>query len=190
MRALIGSGGMGDVWLANHREQDLEVAIKVIGAHVDESSDVQEAFAREARAVAGLSHSGIVGVYDYGLLDGRRPFLVMEYAPKGSLERLIPRMDWSLMRQILLDVCDALAHAHARGIVHKDLKPGNVLLSGEEHVTTLLTDFGVAHALAGHVGDISRTQDLTGEPSPRSAGAGTPAYMPPEQLRGHWREFG
>ena len=190
MRALIGSGGMGDVWLANHREQDLEVAIKVIGAHVDESSDVQEAFAREARAVAGLSHSGIVGVYDYGLLCGKRPFLVMEYAPRGSLERLIPLMDWSLMRQILLDVCDALAHAHARGIVHKDLKPGNVLLTGQEKVATLLTDFGVAHALAGHVGDIARQQELTDEPSPRSAGAGTPAYMPPEQLLGHWREFG
>ena len=194
MRGLIGSGGMGDVWLANHREQELEVAVKVIGAHVDESSDVRDSFAREARAVAGLAHDGIVSVYDYGLLDGKRPFLVMEYAPRGSLERLIPSMDWSLARQILLDVCDALAHAHARGIVHKDLKPGNVLLADrEDHITTLLTDFGVAHALAGHVGALAgapaRSNDNE-EPDARAAGAGTPAYMPPEQLLGHWREFG
>ena len=187
LRALIGSGGMGDVWLARHTCGAVDVAIKVIGAHITHQSELHEDFAREARAIAGLSHRGIVQVYDYGLLDGERPFLAMAYAPRGSLQRLLPAMDWGLARRILMHVCHALAHAHARGIVHKDLKPGNVLLTGERDVEVLLTDFGVAHALTGHVG-AGDAHALEGPPL--SPGAGTPAYMPPEQLTGQWRDFG
>ena len=183
----LGAGGMGEVWLARHREQSIRVAIKIIVDRWANEQRYRDAFAREVRAIAGLHHPGIVDVHDYGVTGGDgRPYLVMDYAPRGSLDGLLGVMDWPLARTILLDICHALAHAHARGIIHKDLKPGNILLAGHEQVRTKLTDFGVAHALAGHIG--VQAQPLSGEFD--AAGVGTPSYMPPEQIRGAWRDFG
>ncbi len=189
----IGAGGMGEVWRAVHRDEHTPVAIKVIGPHWARQPSYRQAFAREVRAIAGLVHPGIVAVHDQGVVgaaaaraSGDRlaadsPYLVMEYMPRGSLEGLLGALDWPLVRVLLRGILEALAHAHARGIVHCDLKPGNVLLSGTVDVAIKLTDFGVAHALAP--GD-----SLAGDDSPRSAG--TPAYMAPEQLLGLWRDFG
>lgn len=191
--ARVGVGGMGEVWRAHHVVESHRVAIKIIHEQWCQQDIHRLGFAREVRAVAGLVHHGIVEVHDHGILQAAhspRPFLVMEYMQRGSLERLLPVMTWPLARSILLQICDALAHAHARGIVHRDLKPGNVLLGGEERVLVKLGDFGVAHALSGHVG-VGEDENITAElDGSRSAGAGTPAYMPPEQLRGHWRDFG
>lgn len=189
----IGAGGMGEVWRAVHSEEQTPVAIKVIGPHWARQPSYRQAFAREVRAIAGLVHPGIVTVHDQGVVgaaaaraSGDRiaadsPYLVMEYMPRGSLEGLLGALDWPLVRVLLREILEALAHAHARGVVHCDLKPGNVLLSGTVDVAIKLTDFGVAHVLAP--GD-----SLLGDDTPRSAG--TPAYMAPEQLLGLWRDFG
>ena len=191
----VGVGGMGEVWKARHEEHGEPVAVKIISEQWSQEEIHQQGFAREVRAVAGLLHPHIIEVYDHGALltaSGVRPYLVMEYMPRQSLDgrNVLEAMTWPLARAILLQICDALSHAHARGIVHRDLKPGNVLLGGEARVVVKIGDFGVAHALSGHVG-VGEDEDVTAEiAGARSAGAGTPAYMPPEQLRGHWRDFG
>ena len=190
LERVIGSGGMGEVWRAVHREQQVAVAIKVIGQHWARQPSYRAAFQREVRAVAGLVHPGIVAVFDQGevgaaaaratgLAEGS-PYLVMEYMQRGSLEGLTAALDWSVVQVLVRGVLSALAHAHARGVVHCDLKPGNVLLSGREEVAIKLTDFGVAHTL-------TPSSSLAGT-EPRSAG--TPAYMAPEQLLGLWRDYG
>ena len=188
----IGSGGMGEVWRAVHVAEQVPVAIKVIGQHWARQPSYRQAFQREVRAIAGLVHPGIVAVHDQGVvgaaaarasgdvLAADSPYLVMEYMPRGSLEGLLGALDWPLVQVLTRGVLEALAHAHARGVVHCDLKPGNVLLSGLDEVAIKLTDFGVAHALA--------PTDDPPEDAPRSAG--TPAYMAPEQLLGQWRDFG
>lgn len=191
--APLGAGGMGVVWRARHRAQGAEVAIKVIGASWSENPRSQAAFRREVRAIAGLTHPGIVAVHDVGAVPGAAaaasggrliagsPYLAMELLARGSLERLVGALEWPLLRQLLADVLDALAHAHAHGIVHCDIKPANILLSEGpgDRVSAKLTDFGVAQAFTG--GD---------EDGERPMSAGTPAYMPPEQLCGRWRELG
>ena len=188
----IGAGGMGEVWQGVHAEEHVPVAIKVISAHWARHAGLRRAFQREVRAVAGLSHPAIVAVFDDGVVDaagaaasaGRltegSPYLAMEYLPRGSLEALLPALDWPLVQVIARGTLAALAHAHARGVVHCDLKPGNVLLAGWSTVAVKLTDFGVAHALG--------PAEEEGEAGASSAG--TPAYMAPEQLLGRPRDFG
>lgn len=190
----VGVGGMGEVWEAHHADLGLKVAIKVISEQWSQEDFHRQGFVREVRAVAGLVHTNIMEVHDHGVLHtsaGDRPYLVMEYMPRGSLDNgFLDVMTWPLARQILLQICRALSHAHARGIVHRDLKPGNVLLGGSSDVIVKIGDFGIAHALSGHVG-VGEYEDNTAEViGAQTAGAGTPAYMPPEQLRGHWRDFG
>ncbi|MBA3547786.1 MAG: serine/threonine protein kinase, partial [Nannocystis sp.] len=190
----IGSGGMGEVWRAVHRVEQVPVAIKVIGQHWARQPSYRRAFAREVRAVAGLLHPGIVAVFDQGIvgeaaarasghaLAADSPYLVMEYLPRGSLEGLLGALDWPLVQVLTRGILGALAHAHARGVVHCDLKPGNVLLSGITEVAIKLTDFGVAHALVS----VEEPGESGGDPQ----SGGTPAYMAPEQLLGRWRDYG
>ncbi len=192
LERMIGSGGMGEVWRGVHRDEQVPVAIKVIGQHWARQPSYRQAFAREVRAVAGLVHAGIVAVFDQGVVGeaaardsghaiaADSPYLVMEYLPRGSLEGLLGALDWPLVQVMTRGILGALAYAHARGVVHCDLKPGNVLLSGITDVAIKLTDFGVAHALA--------PDDAVGEEQARSGG--TPAYMAPEQLLGRWRDYG
>ncbi len=190
LERVIGSGGMGEVWRAVHRDEQVVVAIKVIGQHWARQPSYRAAFGREVRAVAGLVHPGIVAVFDQGEVGAATamatglapgsPYLVMEYMPRGSLEGLTAALDWPLVQVLVREVLAALAHAHARGVVHCDLKPGNVLLAGTDEVAIKLTDFGVAHTL-------TPSNSLAGV-EPRSAG--TPAYMAPEQLLGLWRDYG
>jgi eukaryotic-like serine/threonine-protein kinase len=189
----IGAGAMGQVWHARHRAEDTPVAIKVITEERASFEDFQEQFRQEVRAVAGLRHPGIVKVFDYGEVPASAtelastdfspasPYLAMELCPRGSLAALDEQLPWSSVRSILLSLLDALAHAHARGVIHRDLKPSNILLAeAGDAVQTRLTDFGLAF--------------LASAPSPtvrkRRAVCGTPAYMPPEQLMGHWRDLG
>ena len=190
--ACIGQGGMGEVWRGRHREQTVPVAIKVITAAEARDPDVRAAFRNEVRAVARLDHPGIVRVLDYGSVDraaerdsgGRlvqeSPFLAMELLSGGSLHQAPPPADWSAIERTLLDLLEALAHAHSRGVVHRDLKPRNVLFASpdSDRPGLRLTDFGIAHALGGD------------DPDDPDGTTGTPWYMAPEQLHDRWRDYG
>jgi serine/threonine-protein kinase len=158
---------MADVRTATDVVLDRRVVVKLLAAEADRSR-----FEREAQAAAALAHPNIVQVFDYGEADDR-PYIVFEYLPGGSLEarladrRPLPDNETS---RIAADIAAGLAHAHERGVVHRDLKPGNVLFDSEERAK--ITDFGIAQ-LAGAV-------TLT------DAGTvlGTAVYISPEQTRG------
>jgi serine/threonine-protein kinase len=170
---LLGRGGMGAVYLARDLALDREVAIKVV--KTDSSArEVQDRLRREARTAARLSHPNIVPLHAFGEVEGM-PYFVMGYV-RGESPATRLRRDGKLpeeeARRILADLTEALDHAHRQGVVHRDVKPDNVLLD-DESGRALLTDFGVAKALGG-------TETLT------AAGAvvGTPSYMSPEQAAG------
>ncbi|MEV5827274.1 serine/threonine-protein kinase [Spirillospora sp. NPDC052242] len=172
----IGQGGMGSVWHAHDIELDREVAVKEL--RVPDQVTDQERSAwyarmdREARAAARLRHPGIVTVHDRVTGDDGRPWIVMELVRGRSLEDLLAgqgSLPPNRVAAIGLAMLDALSAAHAQGVVHRDVKPANVLLEDDR---VLLTDFGIA-ALEGDV-TITRSGTVLG----------TPAYMSPEQVRG------
>lgn len=185
----IGRGGSCEVWQGIHREQGLPAAIKIVFGKKAKTSRFISAFREEVRAVAGLSHPSIVMVFDYGLIppetaaqSGGRiqegsPYLVMELGEE-TLHAFCDRLTWPKTYQILLSLLDALAHAHARGVLHRDIKPANILVCNE-HQQVKLTDFGLAHA-------------FDKDKAPRHAReiVGTPAYMAPEQFELRWRDYG
>jgi len=193
LQSELGRGGMGAVWRAVHVRSGLPVAIKVVTAERAREPGFVAAFRAEARAVAGLDHPGIVRLLDYGELgddvDGElvagSPWMAMELGRGGTLQD-VGTLDWPRTRRVALGLLDALAHAHARGVIHRDLKPANVLLAsrdaGEPFAwdgSLQLLDFGLAHLGVGP--DDGRTEaDL----------AGTPWFMAPEQFRGAWRDYG
>jgi serine/threonine protein kinase len=173
---VLGHGGMGMVVLGRDRALDRAVAIKVISPDIDVTPRHRQRFLQEARIVAKLRHPNIVAVYAVGEADGLLYF-VMEYVPGESLRDLLTRDRCCTIgraERILRDLADALAFAHARGVVHRDIKPENVLL---DHDTgrAMLADFGVAQALAA-----DGEERLTGP----GVVVGSPAYMSPEQAAG------
>jgi serine/threonine protein kinase len=163
----IAVGGMAEVWAAEDLDLERRVALKLLLGAAD-----PERFAREARAAAGLSHPAICLLYDYGEADGR-PYIVLEYLAGGTLEDRLasgePLPDDEAAR-IAGEVASGLAHAHGRGLVHRDIKPGNVLF--DEEGAAKITDFGIARIL--------------NEATLTEAGTllGTAAYISPEQARG------
>jgi predicted Ser/Thr protein kinase len=171
---LLGRGGMGAVYLARERALERAVAIKVLPPEVAADAESRERFRREARTAAKLTHPNIVPLYTFGDVEGMLYF-VMGYVKGESLaermrrESKLPAED---VRRILAEVADALHYAHHQGIVHRDIKPDNILLE-DETGRPMLTDFGVAKAQASGT-------TLT------EAGAvvGTPHYMSPEQASG------
>ena len=177
--AVIGEGAQGTVWRARHATSGELVAIKVLRGGPAVTATVRSMFARELRAVAGLDHPNVVWLLDHGWVDDAAavveprleidaPFLALEYGTLGTLDARCGRLTWAEVLPIVLGVVDGLAHAHARGLLHLDLKPTNVLLAGEfEAPTPKLADFGLARAPAP--GRPLRT-------------TGTPAYMAPEQF--------
>jgi eukaryotic-like serine/threonine-protein kinase len=187
----IGAGGMGEVYKARDTRLDRSVAIKVLSAHIADDPHARERFQREARAVAALNHPHICTLHDVGSQDPSTgsgqamDFLVMEYVDGETLaERLAKRplpIDQSL--QYAIQIADALDKAHRQGITHRDLKPGNVMLTT---VGTKLLDFGLAKlrpAVGGVVGTSAGSNvspSLTG----RGTILGTLQYMAPEQLEG------
>ncbi len=170
----IGSGGMSVVFLGRDEVLDRPVAVKLLKpGHAE--TDIGARFRREGRTAASLSHPNIVQVYDAGEGDfeGRETsYIVMEYVPGGDLKDLIDRRGVLTGAEIarLSDVAAGLAHAHARGVIHRDIKPHNILL--EEDGRPKLSDFGVARAL-----------DAT-QATRTGAYLGTALYSSPEQLRG------
>jgi serine/threonine protein kinase len=158
---------MAEVWTAVDPELDRRVVVKLLAKDADRAR-----FEREAQAAAGLSHENIVRVFDYGEESGR-PYLVFEYLPGGSLEDRLGSgrgLSEPEATQVARDVAEGLAHAHARGVVHRDLKPGNVLFDAEGRAK--IADFGIAQ--------------LGGATTLTDAGTilGTAAYMSPEQAAG------
>ncbi|MEQ1508674.1 MAG: serine/threonine-protein kinase, partial [Myxococcota bacterium] len=187
----IGRGGMGVVWVGRHRSQGVPVAVKVITGKAANTDEYHRAFHQEVRAVSMLDHPGVVWIFDSGtipaetaaasrseLVEGS-PYLVMEYASHGTLRQQNRLVPWPEVRAILMSLLDALAHAHARGVLHRDLKPDNVLIAGSEDLRPgfKITDFGIARPL-----DDSAAAD--------QRPVGTPQYMSPEQIRNDVEQYG
>ena len=186
----VGTGANGDVWFGRHASSRLPVAIKVLKPELTMNDRALLSFRNEVRAVAQLNHPNIVTVYEHGVVpmeleldtEGQvasgSPFLIMEWASGGTLDD-IPRPDtWPKLRATLLTLLDALAHAHAGGVVHRDLKPANILFCTDQDLRPglKLADFGLAvHAEPEK--DIRRL-------------LGTPHYMAPEQWRSSVRDQG
>src|SRR5256885_2075086 len=126
----IGAGGMGEVYKARDTRLDRTIAIKVLPTHLAQRPDLRERFEREARAVSSLNHPHICTLYDVGQHEGA-DFLVMEYLEGETLEARLSKGPLPLEQALrcAIDIADALAAAHRAGITHRDLKPGNVMLT-------------------------------------------------------------
>jgi serine/threonine protein kinase len=167
----IASGGMADVYKARQESLDRIVAIKILPAALSRDETFRARFEQEARAVAQLHHPSILTVFDYGEQDGLT-YIVMEYAPGGTLkDRLTRPLPLDEAIDITCQLGNALAYAHRRGVVHRDVKPSNVLLT--EEGWPMLSDFGLAKMVQGG-------QALTSS----GVSIGTPEYMSPEQGQG------
>jgi serine/threonine-protein kinase len=185
----IAKGGMAEVYLGTHLTLDRAVAVKVMHNFVESDPDLQSRFEREAKVVAGLRHPNIVQIFDYDTAEGH-PYIVMEYLMGPSLATYLrelhnrnQRLPPVQIARLLITIATALDYAHERGVIHRDIKPGNIILhnkasniSTEEPITerteAVLTDFGLVR-IAQAV-----TQTASG------AVSGTPAYMSPEQAQG------
>jgi serine/threonine protein kinase len=173
VRSLLGQGGMGRIYLAFDPTLDRLLALKVLRGddHDDDGAAVQERFAREARAAARLGHPNIVTIYDVGVHDGQ-PFIAMEYVPGETLASVIRSRRPRTLKDclgILKDIASGLDYLHRSGLVHRDVKPGNVMVTPDGAVKIL--DFGVARIVHSSI-TVSGTF------------LGSPSYMSPEQVRG------
>lgn len=180
---------MAEVYLGTHLTLDRPVAVKVMHNYVESDPDLQARFEREAKVVAGLRHPNIVQIFDFDTAEGR-PYIVMEYLRGASLSAYLKELHGRNQRlrppqiaRLLLTVATALDYAHEQGVIHRDIKPGNIILHSKtkdisvdqplsEQIEPVLTDFGLVR-IAQAV-----TQTASG------AVSGTPAYMSPEQAQG------
>src|SRR5262249_7047954 len=168
----LGEGGMATVYRGRRRSDGRPVAVKVLREQYAHDKEFVARFEREAQALVQLSHPRMVTVFDYGR-DGDVHFIVMEYVEGEDLKRQLQRvgvLDEARARKIGGEVCEAIAYAHARGIVHRDIKPQNILLTADGQVK--VTDFGIARALASAA--ITETGTVLGSVQ----------YLSPEQARG------
>jgi serine/threonine protein kinase/tetratricopeptide (TPR) repeat protein len=189
----IGAGGMGAVYRGEHRETEVPVAVKVVKRMAGEGA--REKFHEEVQAHARLRHPGIVYLFEYGEVEDKggvarrlgagNPYVAMELADQTVRDEM-PFTSWQTVYRLLVQILDALAHAHARGVVHRDLKPENFLWfdqqsAGRGGARVKLADFGIAHTYQ---------REREASRAKLTSTAGTPYYMAPEQLRGDWRRYG
>jgi serine/threonine protein kinase len=175
----LGAGGMGEVYRARDPRLHREVAIKVVQDGAD-GGGLSARFQREALAASALSNPHICAVYDVGETNGR-PFLVMELVEGQTLHDFLYRgpADAATAIQIGVQIAEALEAAHAKGVIHRDIKPGNIMITGRRHVKVL--DFGLAKRVGVSDSDRTTFQNLT----QTGLIMGTPHYMSPEVLQGH-----
>ncbi len=174
----LGSGGMSNVYKAIDRILERTVAVKILAEHLSDDERFVARFRREALAVARLIHPNIVQVYDSGVDDGRH-YIVMEYVAGRSGAQILQRhgpVDAETAAEIGIQACAGLDYAHRRGIIHRDVKPGNLMITGGPVATgdlvVKLTDFGIARAI-----EQTRITQV-------GSVVGTAAYLSPEQVRG------
>ncbi|MFO1065888.1 MAG: protein kinase [Pirellulales bacterium] len=196
-------GGLGEVFLAEDKELSREVALKEIQLPYADDNENRERFLREAEITGNLEHPGIVPVYGLGKYDNGRPFYAMRFIRGESLKEAIEayhsRFTTSTsdgeagleLRKLLrrfVDVCNAIAYAHSRGVLHRDLKPGNIVLG--KYGETLVVDWGLAKAKGTQEavdttqGSLSLSSDSGATPTMVGSAIGTPAFMSPEQAAG------
>ncbi|HJQ14715.1 MAG TPA: bifunctional serine/threonine-protein kinase/formylglycine-generating enzyme family protein [Anaerolineales bacterium] len=186
---LLARGGMAEVYLGSHLNLERSVAIKLLHSYIEEEPLLIERFRREARVVAGLRHPNIVQIFDFDTIDGH-PYIVMEYLKGPTLATYLrylhqrkKRIAPDQVARLLGELSTALEYAHKQGVVHRDIKPGNILLHNKtedvpldkpltEDVEAVITDFGLVRIMN------TASQTASGTVS------GTPAYMSPEQARG------
>ena len=169
---VLGRGGMATVYLARDDELERPVAIKVLAGHLADDPSFRSRFMREARLAAQLSHPNVVQIFDAGEEDGT-PYIVMEYVEGRSLADELDRertLDAARMVDLGVQACAGLEHAHAAGLVHRDVKPGNLLLRDDG--TVKIADFGIARAA-----EATRLTQM-------GSVLGTAAYLSPEQALG------
>lgn len=171
----IGSGGAGSVYLCRDSVLNKDVAVKSLSS-VTPAQLIT--FQREARVTSQLNHPNIVRVFDFGVVDGRIPYMVMDFFDGGSLSRYLEEngpLAELLATDVIIQVCQALSRAHGMAIFHRDLKPGNILVRKRDGgLEARLIDFGIAHVGVDHEGDPTM---LEGKKA-----VGTPAYMSPDQI--------
>jgi tRNA A-37 threonylcarbamoyl transferase component Bud32 len=181
LKQRLGRGGMGTVYAASDTALERSVAVKVIREDLVGSAEAAERFRQEGRVAASFAHPNVVTIYDFGVADGTRAFLVMELLEGATLrEALRPQKGFAPAQalSILRDVCAALEAAHRRQLVHRDLKPENIfLVRGERGEIAKVLDFGIAKFLS------TATQQRTADTAP-GALLGTPRYMSREQWLG------
>ncbi len=180
--SLIGHGGMGVVYKVRHLILDREFAIKVIHPYLATDARNRRRFQREAQAASLLTHPNLATVFDWDIMEDGRPYLVMYYIDGVKLQELVKghqSVRLSTWVSIFNQICDGLAHAHDRGVLHRDLKPGNVILSKAESASHFvkIVDFGIAKILGPSP---SEAKELTQE----GEIFGSPYYMSPEQCLG------
>jgi predicted Ser/Thr protein kinase len=181
----IGAGGMGEVYRARDRRLDRTIAIKVLAPNLSGHSEHRQRFEREARTVAALSHPHICPVYDMGAHDGL-DYLVMEYLEGENLAARVARAPLPIDEALryAIQIADALDQAHRHGVVHRDLKPGNIMLT---KAGAKLLDFGLAkvyESREGAPGSLTAAPTATTPLTGQGLIVGTLQYMAPEQLEG------
>lgn len=202
-------GGMGEVWIARDTELQRDVALKQLQDHCTDDPRSRARFLHEARVTGALEHRGIAPVYGLGQFADGRPFYAMQFIGGVSLKKAIETFydagapmqtsdERSLQLRRLLgrfvDVCNTVAYAHSRGVLHRDLKPGNIVL--DDFGETLVVDWGLARSGCRDAGSSSTQAAIppisAGDLPSTLAGAamGTPAYMSPEQVTGRVAELG
>lgn len=201
-------GGLGEVFVAEDMELRREVALKEIQSDFADDPNSRSRFVLEAEVTGGLEHPGIVPVYGLGQYENGRPFYAMRFIKGDSLKEAAdrfhqldpkPSFDSVEFRQLLgrlIDVCNAIAYAHSRGVLHRDLKPGNIMLG--KYGETLVVDWGLAKVKGRE--DQTRDDETTlrpssgsgtgSEPTRMGSAVGTPSFMPPEQASGRLDELG
>ncbi len=183
--ALLGKGGMGEVWRARDTKLGREVAIKTLPEEFAKDADCLARFEREAKLLASLNHPNIAAIYGLEEHEGTR-FLVLELVEGATLADQIKRgaipVEESL--KIALQIADALKAAHDKGVIHRDLKPLNIKVTDDDNVKVL--DFGLAKAFAGDEVDasVSNSPTLSMAATQQGMILGTAAYMSPEQAKG------
>lgn len=177
---LIGQGGMSHVYKARHQILNKFVAVKMLRFHLAGEERHLMRFKREAKTASSLQHPNIASVHDFGIMPDGQPFLVMDFIEGETMRDRIRREPISARDcvELFSQICEALRYAHQKGVVHRDMKPGNVILTKDENGTDVVkvVDFGIAKIIA----EEDQSQDLT----KTGESCGSPPYMSPEQCQG------